>query len=101
MTEFKNMRNEACLSRMGVVTPDCSGGGNPTWLVSICPAFSGGFLYKTVKKTFKSLRMSTGSYIWPLFEMTHLPDPAYALTGSSYNRVVSGRKNYVNILIVQ
>jgi len=37
---LKMVGNEACDSRVGVVTPDCSGGRNPAKLASICPAIS-------------------------------------------------------------
>jgi len=36
--------NKTFYSKMGVVTPGCSGGGNPIRLVSICPANTGGFI---------------------------------------------------------
>jgi hypothetical protein len=101
MNEGKVEGNKAFYSRVGVVTPGCSGGGNPTKLVSICPAISGGFIQNKVIKAFKSLAMSTFSYIISLTEMTQLPDPAQALTGSCGYQVGSGRKNCGSILIVQ
>jgi mono/diheme cytochrome c family protein len=83
----QEMNGQAYNLRVGVVTPGCSGGGNSTGLVSICPAITGGFIKKNFKKTGKTMMVSTGDDNQPLCEMIYWIDPALAITGSRCNLV--------------
>jgi hypothetical protein len=82
MNERKTAGREVCNPKLGVVTPGCRDKGNSTWSAFHYPAFTGGCINNKIRNAFKFWTVGTLADRIPLFEMSLLPDPAYAITGS-------------------